>query len=65
MEGFSVLLAFGKWTSPRIQFFPRSVRVVFGPVAFYVSFLDLDMVFVAMTHDLKSDPAKEDPTHGR
>jgi hypothetical protein len=53
MLGLSVLLAFGKPVRPRVQFFTGTIRIVVGPVALYLSLIDLDALIVKMSQALE------------
>lgn len=55
MKGFSLMIAFGKPCRPKIDFYPRSMRLICGPIAIHISFLDLDALFAALSHQIKTE----------
>ena len=50
MKGVSVMFSIGGWARPRIQIVTGIVRVVFGPVAVWLSWIDLDWLFVTVSN---------------
>ncbi len=54
MRGFSILFSLGAFAKPRIHILNgRMLRIVFGPLAFWVGFYDIDVLIGNLNEDRK------------
>lgn len=55
MKGFSVMFCIGKPAGLRVEHIPQGLRIVLGPLAFWIAFFDMDMFIGETLKQLKEE----------